>query len=132
MDAQGKRVLVIDDDPDFVLATKTMLAGAGYVTDECSSGRLALAKIREFKPDLVILDVMMETGSAGFYVAQEVRKLPEYAHLPILMVTAIHRHTTVRFSPDTDGDYLPVEKFIDKPVAADLLLKEVAALLARK
>ncbi len=131
MDSQGKRILIIDDDPDFVLATKTVLADAGYTVQECSSGRLAMARIREFKPDLVILDVMMETGSAGFYVAQEVRKRPEYVRLPILMLTAIHKHTPLRFSPDTDGEYLPVQKFLDKPVAAETLLKEVAALLGQ-
>jgi len=72
--------------------------------------------------------VMMETGMAGFNVSYEVRKDPHFAQTPILMVTAIHQTTPLRFSPETDGEYLPVQKLLDKPVPADVLLKEVALL----
>jgi CheY-like chemotaxis protein len=129
MDKESKRILVIDDDQDFLTATETVLSSAGYTVAECTNGRDAMAKVREFRPDLIVLDVMMETGTAGFNVSYEVRKDPHFAQTPILMVTAIHQTTPLRFSPETDGEYLPVQKLLDKPVPADVLLREVALLL---
>jgi CheY-like chemotaxis protein len=129
MKPEGKRILIVDDDVDFITATRVVLAGAGYEVAECTRAADALAKVRAFRPDLLVLDVMMETGMAGFNVSYEVRKDPHFAQTPILMVTAIHQTTPLRFSPETDGEYLPVQKLLDKPVPADILLKEVALLL---
>ncbi len=128
MTKENKRILIVDDDADFITATRAVLAGAGYEVAECTKATEALAKVREFQPDLIVLDVMMETGMAGFNVSYEVRKDPHFAQTPILMVTAIHQTTPLRFSPETDGEYLPVQKLLDKPVPADVLLKEVALL----
>jgi CheY-like chemotaxis protein len=129
MITKGKRILIVDDDADFITATKAVLAGAGYEVTECSRATEALAKARDIRPDLIVLDVMMETGTAGFHVAYQVRKDPDLTGTPILMVTAIHQTTPLRFSPETDGEFLPVEKLLDKPVPADVLLAEVAHLL---
>lgn len=129
MDTKGKRILIVDDDADFITATRSVLASAGYEVAECTRAVNALATMHEFRPDLLILDVMMETGTAGFQVSYQVRKDPHYARTPILMVTAIHQTTPLRFSPETDGEFLPVEKLLNKPVPADVLLKEVALLV---
>jgi CheY-like chemotaxis protein len=129
MEPKGKRILVIDDDPDFVGVTRAVLAGGGYEVAACAKAEQALAEVHKFRPDLIILDVMMETGTAGFHVSYEVRNDPHYAKTPILMVTAIHSTTPLRFSPDTDGEFLPVQKLLDKPVPIDVLLAEVARLL---
>ena len=129
MTTKGKRILIVDDDTDFITATRAVLAGAGYEVAACTKAAEALSRVREFRPDLLVLDVMMETGTAGFDVSYQVRKDPHYAKTPILMVTAIHQTTPLRFSPETDGEFLPVEKLLDKPVPADVLLQEVAHLL---
>jgi CheY-like chemotaxis protein len=129
LENKSKRILIVDDDPDFITATRAVLASAGYNVAECTKAGDAMAKMREFQPDLIVLDVMMETGTAGFHVSYQVRKDPHYARTPILMVTAIHQTTPLRFSPDTDGEFLPVQRLLDKPVPADILLKEVAHLL---
>ena len=129
METIGKRILIIDDDPDFISATRAVLASARYEVAECKKATEAMARVREFRPDLIVLDVMMETGTAGFHVAYQVRKDPHHAKTPILMLTAIHQTTPLRFSPETDGEFLPVEKLLDKPVPADVLLAEVAHLL---
>lgn len=129
METVGKRILIIDDDPDFISATRAVLASASYEVAECTKATEAMARVREFQPDLIVLDVMMETGTAGFHVSYQVRKDPHYARTPILMVTAIHQTTPLRFSPDTDGEFLPVQKLLDKPVPAEVLLAEVAHLL---
>jgi CheY-like chemotaxis protein len=129
MTDENKRILIVDDDADFITATRAVLVSAGYEVAECTKATDALAKMREFQPDLIVLDVMMETGTAGFHVSYQVRKDPHFARTPILMVTAIHQTTPLRFSPDTDGEFLPVQKLLDKPVPADVLLAEVAHLL---
>jgi CheY-like chemotaxis protein len=126
-----KRVLIVDDDPDFALAARAALESRGYAVAECREAREALAKMREFRPDLLILDVMMETGTAGFDVSYQVRADKEFTNIPILMVSAIHQSTPLRFSPDKDGSFLPVERFLDKPVPAEKLLGAVGELLAQ-
>jgi CheY-like chemotaxis protein len=131
MQNKKKKIFIIDDDRDFVNTTKTVLESAGYKVSYCLDAKPALDKIHKFKPNLIILDVMMHIGTAGFYLAYDIRKDPTYTHVPILMVTAIHQTTPLRFSPETDGEYLPVEKLLDKPVPPKALLKEIAELLEK-
>ena len=130
MPANGKRILIVDDDPDFVMTTAAALKAAGYEVSQCLDATVALETVRKVAPDLLILDVMMERGAAGFEIARQLRRDAQSLHLPILMVTAIHQSTRVRFSPETDGEYLPVDGFMDKPVEPEVLLAKVAALLA--
>lgn len=128
------KILVIDDDPDIVLSARTILEKAGHQVIEASNGREGLEKIRSDTPDLVILDVMMDTSTEGFQLALRLRNpdptsdLAEFAHIPILMLTAIHSTTPLRFEPDVD--YLPVELFVDKPIDPEDLLKKVEWVLS--
>ena len=124
-----KTILVVDDEERMRSLLQTYLVREGYRVLTAGDGKEALRLARTEKPDLIVLDVMMETGTAGFHVSYQVRKDPDFASTPILMVTAIHQTTPLRFSPDTDGEFLPVQKLLDKPVPADVLLKEVALLL---
>ena len=128
-----KRILLVDDDPDIRLASRLPLESAGYQVFEAvnfSDGQDAVKKI---KPDLVILDVMMDTTTAGFQFALDLHntspdsEFKEYKEIPIIMLTAIHSTTPMRFSPD--ADYLPVQVFLEKPVDPDVLLKTVRKLL---
>ena len=128
------KILVIDDDPDVVLSVRTTLEKAGYKVVEAGSGREGLEAIRAERPDLIILDVMMDTSTEGFQLALRLRnpdptsELAEFSHIPILMLTAIHSTTPLRFEPDID--YLPVELFVDKPIDPDDLLKKVEWVLS--
>jgi len=128
-----KRILVIDDDPDIVQALRLTLQG-NYDVYSASSGQEGLRKVKEVNPDLIILDVMMETQTEGFQVSLALRsrdpnsEYAAYAHVPILVLTAIHQTTPLRFSPDSD--YLPVDDFVEKPVKPGILLAKVKKLLA--
>jgi CheY-like chemotaxis protein len=92
-----------------------------------------LQKVKEVDPDLIILDVMLETATTGFQVSLELRspdeesEYAEYRDIPILMLTAIHTTTSLRFGPDEA--YLPVDDFVDKPIDPDELLEKVSALI---
>jgi CheY-like chemotaxis protein len=128
------KILVIDDDPDIVLSVRTTLEKAGHKVIEAPNGREGLERIRADRPELIILDVMMDTSTEGFQLALRLRNpdptsdLAEFRHIPILMLTAIHSTTPLRFEPDID--YLPVELFVDKPIDPDDLLKKVEWVLS--
>ncbi len=130
------KILIIDDDPDIVLAVRMCLEGEGYEVIEASSGSEGIEKIKSQKPDLIILDVMMETKTEGFQLALKLRSQDptseyiQYKNIPILMLTAIHSTTPLKFEPDID--YLPVEIFVDKPIDPDDLTGKVEWLLSQE
>ena len=125
-----KRILLVDDDPDQRLVNRLPLEANGYQVFEAASYNEGLDAILEVKPDLIILDVMMDTTTAGFQFALAVHNseadsaYKEFKNVPIIMLTAIHSTTPLRFAPD--DDYLPVEEFLEKPVDPDILIKTVA------
>ena len=128
-----KRILLIDDDPDLRLALRLPLESAGYAISEADSLSAGKIAVREVSPDLIILDVMMDTTTAGFQFALELHsadpqsEMSEYRNTPIIMLTAIHTTTPLRFAPDED--YLPVQTFLEKPVEPEVLLAKVRELL---
>lgn len=128
-----KHILIIDDDPDQRLTVRLPLEAAGYQVSEAKSSEEGLAMVKQIKPDLIVLDVMMDTTTAGFQVALALHssdpnsEYKEFRNLPIIMLTAIHTTTPLRFAPD--ADYLPVEHFLEKPVDVEVLLAKVKELL---
>jgi two-component system alkaline phosphatase synthesis response regulator PhoP len=124
---------MIDDDPDIVMATRIPLEASGYEFDVAYNSEEGLKKVKELNPDLIILDVMMESATEGFHVSLKLRdRSPDseyaaYRHIPILMLTAVHTTTPLRFQPDQD--YLPVDAFLDKGTDPDELLAKIAELL---
>ncbi len=132
----NERVLIIDDDDDLVLAMRLPLEAAGYRVFRAATSEEGLRKVKEIDPDLILLDVMMDTTTAGIQLSLALRNpnpASEYAafrEIPILMITAIHATTPLRFAPD--HEYLPVDAFIEKPIEPDVLLARVREHLAKK
>jgi CheY-like chemotaxis protein len=130
------KILVIDDDPDIVSSVRTTLESAGHLVVEASSGKEGLAKVETEHPELIILDVMMETHTEGFNLAIKLHnpdptsKYIKFKDTPILMLTAIHSTTPLQFAEDID--YLPVELFVDKPIDPTDLLQRVDWVLNRE
>ncbi len=135
MNMSKPKILIIDDDPDIVEAMRMPLEANAYHVISARSGREGLKKVKEEMPDLIILDVMMETDTEGFHVAYKLRdqspeaEYKDFRHIPILIITAIHQKTALRFFPKTDEEFLPVEDFIEKPIQPKDLLEKVAKLL---
>lgn len=121
------RILVVDDDPDFVEATRMVLEKAGYQVLSAADGDAGLRMVRAEKPDLVILDVIMKTVLDGLYMSQELANDPDCNPIPILMVTSIANSDYAALFP-TD-EYIHIRGFISKPIAPAALLERVAALL---
>ena len=131
--AETKRtVIIIDDDPDVVEATKVILEGAGYAVETALNAPDGLERIRQGGIDCILLDVMMAKETEGFHVAQDLKGDPATAGIPIVMMTSVGKKTGFEFSPETDGDYMPVEAFLEKPVDPDRLLRTIEEVLAKR
>ncbi|MFB3852692.1 MAG: redox-sensing transcriptional repressor Rex [Vicinamibacterales bacterium] len=128
--AQAKRILCVDDDLDVIESYQAILKQAGYRVAVAFDGLAGLAEARANRPDLIILDVMMRDTTEGFHTAYKLREDPVLRDVPILMLTAISSELGMKFDKDESGAYLPVDAFLDKPVAPDTLLTTVERLLA--
>ncbi len=128
------KILIIDDDKDYVHSLKMLLKPAGYTLYESYSAEDGMRSASEIRPDLIILDVMMETDTAGFQLAYKLRSSAgagevSCSQIPILMLTSIGSVKKLKFSPLEDGEYLPVDQFMEKPVQPEILLETVRRLI---
>jgi len=127
-ETSGKRVLVVDDDRDFRDFCKMVLEKDGYQVSVAHSGQEGRDLARSERPDVMLLDMMMETWSEGSNVADELRSSPETKDIPIIMVSAVDMQNPVTDVEDVDG-VLQVDYYLVKPVKAeDLLLRVKEAL----
>lgn len=129
----NNRILIVDDDPDFVAVMKVVLQGEQYSVSSASDRDEGMNQIQAEKPDLIIMDVMMSTWSDGFEMSRDLKKDPRYQDIPILMLTGVEEKTGIGFkSTAGDSEWLPVNGFLDKPVEREVLLEEVKSLLSRR
>jgi len=121
------KILIVDDDPDFIEATRLTLEPNGYQVFSAASGDEGLAKVKAETPDLVILDVIMSSVLDGLSMSQRMQESPEHKRIPILMVTSIANTDYAALFP-TD-EYINIDGFLSKPVPPAVLLQRVAELL---
>ncbi len=127
------KILIIDDDPDIVEAMKVVLESAKYKVVIAKSGGEGLKKVKPEKPDLIILDVMMETGDKGFDVARALKGSQDSKDIPILMLTAVKEKTGLDFKKEAgDEVWLPVDAYLDKPLKPEELISKVELLLGKR
>lgn len=125
------RILVVDDDRDFVEAVRTLLSHAGYDVLAAHDGRAGVARAREARPDLILVDIMMDERTEGFFAVQELRRAPELAGTPILVVSALYDRVP-EFQVPPDRSWLPHDGFLAKPVAPETLLARVRQALGSR
>ncbi|UCF90842.1 MAG: response regulator [Desulfobacterales bacterium] len=129
------KILVVDDDPDVVELIRITLEANDYQVIGAENGTEGLRLIKEIRPDLIILDVMMDTITEGFQVSYQLRspdpqsEYREFSRIPIIMLTGISQKMHMKFSPQKDGDYLPVDEFLEKPIRLEALLDKVKQLI---
>ena len=127
------KILVVDDDIDFLNVTKMILENQNYEVILASNKLEGMKKARSKKPQLAILDVMMTTEQEGFEMARELRQDPEFVTLPIILLTSVDSVTGMNFKDAAgDSDWMPVDAFIEKPVDSQKLIAEVNRLLPNK
>lgn len=132
----SNKILIVDDDVDLVDSLVRVLERNGYATARAHSAREGLRRMLEEKPQLLILDVMMETDTAGFEMAYQVRsrrpssRYAPFKDIPIILLTAINQATNSRFSLTEGDSFLPdIQDFVTKPFRIDDLLAKVEAAL---
>lgn len=130
MNGKAKKILIIDDDPDFVRSTGLVLKTAGYEVLEAFSGKEGLEKSNSGKPDLYIIDLMMETYSEGSAITNALREDEESRNKPMIMITSVD----LRGPWDTyQQEWIGCDIVMQKPVSSEELLRTVAeALSGRK
>lgn len=132
------KILIVEDDRDQVNAMRIILESKPYDVVAAYGADEGMQKVEAERPDLILLDVMMPDGTEGFHFVWKLRRLDEdyFRNVPIVLLTAIHDKTELRFYPDSSdgtykaGEFLPVQDFLDKPASPDRLLQTVERVLA--
>jgi len=122
------KILLVDDDPDFVEATRTVLESVPYEVIVAYDGDEGLAKVKEEQPDLILLDIIMPTQD-GFHVCEKLKSDPDLWHIPVIMLTSLSQQISQTTYSLQDGMMLEADDFIDKPVRPQELLARIARLL---
>ncbi len=117
-------IAIIDDDPDILDASSLVLKSKGYNVITAKNPNDGYKIVKEKKPDLIILDVMMDEPDDGFFLAQKFRK--ENITTPILMYTSVSKAIGFEFGKN---EMVPVDDFVEKPISPDELVKKVETLL---
>lgn len=126
------KILLVDDDQDFVAATRMVLESrVGYKVLTASDGVFGLSIARAEKPDLIILDVIMPFED-GFTTAKQFKADPEVAGIPIIILTSFSQRISETDIPVSQGMNLDAEDYIEKPVSPNELLRIVDKLLRKE
>jgi len=120
-------IAIIDDDPDVLDASSLVLTSKGYDVLTASNPDDGFKIVKENKPDLIILDVMMNEPDDGFFLAQKFRR--EKINTPIIMYTSISKSFGIDYGVN---EMVPVDEFVEKPISPELLLEKVEKLLKLK
>jgi CheY-like chemotaxis protein len=123
------KIVLIDDNPDFLFTMGTFLKRSGYEVLTASDGQKGIELINRERPDLILLDVMMETLFSGFEVCRQVRTNPETQGIPIIALSDMSDDLGVKFERTTDEEYFSPNAFIEKPVDKERLLETMRGLL---
>ncbi len=125
----SKHVLLVDDDPDFVLSTQTLLESAGYEVTTAEGVAEAKARLSDWRPDVAVIDLMMEEVDGGFSLCHHIKRLD--ASIPVIMVTAVTSETGLDFGGASGGDrsWIKADALLAKPVRSEQLWRELDRLL---
>lgn len=128
--AERKRLLMIDDDPDFVEGIRSILVGAGYEVDVEYNADDGFKTLQARPPDLLLLDIMMGRGAEGIMLARKIRKDVVLREIPVLIITGIREQIAFLFPGEpVHPRFVAVDELVEKPVEPAFLLDRVSALL---
>ena len=126
----AKKLLMIDDDPDFVAGIKGILDKAGFEVEVCYNPKDGLHALQTQKYDLLLLDIMMGRGAEGIMIARKLRKDEKLRELPVLILTGMREQIAFLFPGEpVHPRFVEVDELVEKPVEPKLLLEKVNALI---
>ena len=117
------KILIVDDDADFVEAMTTLLQAKGYQAISADSGQEGFKKAKNESPQIMLLDVVMAHQSEGFHIARSMKEDEATKDIPVVMITGIRQEMKLPFGFEPDPDWLPVKAILEKPVKPEVLLK---------
>jgi two-component system alkaline phosphatase synthesis response regulator PhoP len=122
-------ILVVDDDVDILFQISTILKETGYEVVSAEGEAAADEKLIDAKPDLAVVDIMMENQDSGFMLCHKIKKL--YPGTPVIILTSVSSLTGLKFPIEAGGDkpWIKADSFLNKPVRAEMLRSEVKRLL---
>ena len=127
-ETMAKKVLLVDDDYDFILATRTVIEAAGYAVQTAGGGKEGLQKVRSFQPDLVVLDVMMPAPD-GWEVCETLKASSDTRAIPVIMLTAVASHVKDTEFTHQAGKATEADDYLPPPVSPQVLLERIKKLL---
>jgi len=130
MGKKGK-IVVIDDNKDFLFTMSTFLNRNGFETRTAQDGKAGLELVEKEHPDLVLLDVMMETLFSGFEVCKMLRTNPALKSIPIIGISGMGDELGVKFDKERDEEYFNPDVFFEKPVDREQLLEKINELITK-
>ena len=125
-----KRLIIIDDDPDYVAGIKSVLETAGYKVDATYNPKDGFKALQARRYDLLLLDIMMGRGAEGVALARKIRKDPVLRELPVLIITGLREQIAFLFpGQPVHPHFVETDELLEKPVEPKLLLEKVSSLL---
>ncbi len=125
-----KKLLMIDDDPDFVSGIKTILDSAGFEVDVAYNPKEGLQALQSQRYDLLLLDIMMGRGAEGVMIARKLRKDPKLREMPVLIITGMREQIAFLFPGEPiHPRFVEVDELVEKPVEPKMLLEKVNSLI---
>jgi len=125
-----KKLLIIDDDPDFVAGIKSILEKAEYSVDVAYNPKDGFQALQSTPYDLLLLDIMMGRGAEGVAIARKLRKDPKLRELPVLIITGIREQIAFLFpGQPVHPHFVELDELVEKPIEPKLLLEKVSTLL---
>ncbi len=121
-------VLMIDDDEDFTTSIRALLEAEGYRVETAASGREGLRKLGEVRPDVVLLDVMMESSTEGYAVSGAIRTAE--VPVPVIMLSSVELGPAERFARSEELELIRPDAYLTKPVVAGTFLETLRSVLA--
>ena len=124
------KIMMIDDDPDFVAGIKTILEKADYSVDVAYNPKDGFQALQAGHYDLLLLDIMMGRGAEGVALARKIRKDPKLKEMPVLIITGIREQIAFLFpGQSVHPHFVETDELVEKPVEPKFLLEKVSALL---
>jgi CheY-like chemotaxis protein len=128
MEERTRKIMLVDDDPDFLEPIRMVLESHGYIVETASSEEGAQTLMQNFKPDLAVFDLMMDNYDSGFILSHKLKKL--YPEALVIIATGVTKETGFRFASDSQygGNWTNADLIMDKGIRPDQILKEIKKL----
>ena len=125
------KIAIIDNNTDYLFSTETFLSRNGFKVVTAEDGKTGMDLIKKEKPDIVLLDVMMESLFSGFEVFRQLKSDPELKKIPVIGISGMANEIKVKFNGTSDSDFFNPDLFFEKPVNKEMLLSKIKELLLK-